>query len=155
MKTKEKAKAKRKERIETIKADIVLHKKMHGAKQDYWRIYLTDLLTVLGIADKKQIEVVIYITENVSKENNTFIGTYKKIAKEVNVTEPTIAKIMKKLQEQGFIKKVQNGAWQVNHRIVPGENDERIIIIQYEKSDTGEMDALNLPFEELSLFEDT
>ena len=47
-----------------------------------------------------------------------FIGTYSKISKDVGCSSATIAKIMKKLQENNFIKKVQNGLWLVNPNIL-------------------------------------
>ena len=95
-----------------------------------------DFLTVLGIIDSKQIDVFIFIVENTNQGNNTFIGTYKHISKEVGVSEPTIAKIMKKLQVNNFIKKVQNGVWLVNPNILMKGNDtKRQILLSYYESE--------------------
>ena len=80
-------------------------KRSYGAKQ-FWKVYLMDFLTVLGIIDSKQLDVFVYIAENTQQANNTFIGTYTKIAKDVGVSRPTIATIMKKLQENNFIKRL-------------------------------------------------
>ena len=77
-----------------------------------------DFLTVLGTIDSRQLDVFVYIAENTNPSNNTFIGTYTKISKDVGVSSRTIAKIMKKLQENNFIKKVQNGVWLVNPNIL-------------------------------------
>ena len=91
-----------------------------------------DFLTVLGIIDSKQLDVFIYIVENTNQANNVFLGTYKKIANDVKVSEPTIAKIMKKLQDKGFIKRIQNGAWLVNPNILLKGNDtKRQILLSY------------------------
>lgn len=54
-----------------------------------------DFLSVLGIMDSKQVDIFIYIVENTNQSNNVFLGTYDKIAKDVGVSRPTIAKIMK------------------------------------------------------------
>ena len=54
----------------------------YGTK-NFWKCYLMDFLTVLGIIDSKQLDVFIYIVENTSQGNNMFIGTYSKIAKDV------------------------------------------------------------------------
>ena len=95
-----------------------------------------DFLTVLGIIDSKQLDIFIYIAENTNQSTNIFMGTYKKIAKDVNCSETTIAKIMKKLQTNGFIKKIQNGAWLVNPNIMMKGNDKkRQILLSYYESD--------------------
>lgn len=108
---------------EKIQAEQIT-KRAYGQKQ-FWKVYLMDFLHVLGLADSKQIDVLIYILENTEQANNTFVGTYKKIAKDAKVSEPTIAKIMKKLQENQFIKKIQNGVWQVSPNIMLKGNDHK------------------------------
>ena len=110
-------------------------KRVYGTK-NFWKCYLMDFLTVLGIIDSKQLDVFIFIVENTNQSNNTFLGTYKHIAKEVGVSEPTIAKIMKKLQENNFIRKIQNGAWLVNPNILMKGNDtKRQILLSYYESE--------------------
>lgn len=110
-------------------------KRVYGTK-NFWKCYLMDFLTVLGIIDSKQLDVFIYIVENTNQANNVFLGTYKKIANDVKVSEPTIAKIMKKLQDKGFIKRIQNGAWLVNPNILLKGNDtKRQILLSYYQSE--------------------
>ena len=110
-------------------------KRVYGSK-NFWKCYLMDFLTILGIIDSKQLDVFVFIVENTNQGNNTFLGTYKHIAKEVGVSEPTIAKIMKKLQENNFIKKIQNGAWLVNPNILMKGNDtKRQILLSYYESE--------------------
>ena len=93
-------------------------------------------LFVLGIIDNKQVDIFIYIAENTNQSTNQFIGTYKKIAKDVGVSEPTIAKIMKKLQQNNFIKRVQNGVWLVNPNILmKGNDNKRQILLSYYESE--------------------
>ena len=96
-----------------------------------------DFLTVLGIIDSKQLDVFIYIAENTNQATNTFIGTYRKISEDTNVSRPTIAKIMKKLQDNGFIKRIQNGAWLVNPNILMrgGERKRQILLSYYESEE--------------------
>lgn len=106
-------------------------KRVYGTK-NFWKCYLMDFLSVLGILDSKQVDIFIYIVENTNPSTNTFIGTYKKIAKDLGVTDPTISKIMKKLQANGFIKRVQNGVWFVNPNILMKGNDQkRQILLSY------------------------
>lgn len=110
-------------------------KRVYGSK-NFWKCYLMDFLTVLGIIDSKQLDVFIFIVENTNQGNNTFIGTYDHISKEVGVCRQTIARIMKKLQVNNFIKKVQNGVWLVNPNILMKGNDtKRQILLSYYESE--------------------
>lgn len=113
-----------------------IQKVVYGSK-NFWKCYLMDFLTVLGIIDSKQLDVFIYIAENTNQATNYFIGTYDKISKDVGVCRQTIATIMKKLQEKNFIRKVQNGLWQVNPNILMKGNDKkRQMLLTYYESDT-------------------
>ena len=97
-------------------------KRVYGTK-GFWKCYLENFLSVLDIIESKQLAVFIHIVKNINQSSNQFNGTYKKIAKAVHVSEPTIAQIMNKLQEKNFIKKVQNGVWMVNPDILMKGND--------------------------------
>lgn len=106
-------------------------KRIYGTK-NFWKVYLMDFLSVLGIMDNKQVEIFIYVVQNTNQSTNLFIGTYKKIANDVKCSEPTIARIMKKLQDHKFISKVQNGVWMVNPNVIMRGNDnKRQILLSY------------------------
>nr|CRY97064.1 hypothetical protein [uncultured prokaryote] len=110
-------------------------KRQYGTK-NFWKMYLMDFLTVLGIMESKQLDVFIYIAENTNQANNLFIGSYRKIANDVGVCYRTVTTIMKKLQDNNFIKKVQNGVWLVNPNIMMKGNDhKRQILLTYYQSD--------------------
>ena len=108
---------KKRELIDQETGEIIvvdqISKRIYGQK-NFWKMYLMDFMSVLGIIDSKQLDIFIYIAENTNPSTNTFIGTYSKISKDVNVSRPTISTIMKKLQANNFIKKVQNGVWLVD-----------------------------------------
>ncbi len=110
-------------------------KRVYGTK-NFWKCYLMDFLTVLGIIDSKQLDVFIYIVENTNQSNNTFLGTYRKIASDLHCSLDTVSRIMKKLQANNFIKKIQNGAWLVNPNILMKGNDtKRQILLSYYESE--------------------
>lgn len=110
-------------------------KRIYGSK-NFWKCYLMDFLSVLGIIDSKQLDVFIYIVENTNQNTNIFIGTYTKISRDVGVSRPTISAIMKKLQENNFLKKVQNGVWFVNPNILMrGGDAKRQILLSYYESE--------------------
>lgn len=106
-------------------------KRIYGTKQ-FWKVYLMDFLSILGIVDNKQLDVFIYIAENTNQSTNLFIGTYRTISKDVNVGLSTVTRIMKKLQENNFIKKKQNGVYLVNPNIMmKGNDNKRQMLLSY------------------------
>lgn len=110
-------------------------KRIYGSKQ-FWKCYLMDFLCVLGIIDSRQLDVFIYIVENTDPNRNIFIGTYKEISAETKVSSATIARIMKKLQANNFIRKIHNGAWYVNPNILmKGGERKRQILLSYYQTD--------------------
>ena len=130
---------KKRELLDTATGEVIwvdqITKRTYGTK-NFWKCYLMDFLTVLGIIDSKQLDVFIYIVENTQQANNTFIGTYRKIAGDLHCSLDTVSKIMKKLQENNFIKKVQNGVWLVNPNILMKGNDtKRQILLSYYESE--------------------
>lgn len=112
---------KRKELIDKETGKIIevdqITKRAYGQK-NFWKLYLSDFLPVLGIVENKQVYILIYILENTQPSTNMFIGTYKTIKENTKASETTIAKVMNKLQEQKFLKKIQNGLWQVSQNIM-------------------------------------
>ena len=130
---------KRKELVDVESGESIwvdqITKRVYGSKS-FWKVYLMDFLTVLGIIDSKQLDVFIYIAENTNQATNVFLGSYTKIEKDVGVCRQTVAKIMAKLQDKGFIKKIQSGAWLVNPNILMrGGEHKRQILLSYYKSD--------------------
>lgn len=130
---------KRRELMDTETGELMhvdqITKMVYGSK-NFWKCYLMDFLTVLGIIDSKQVDIFIYIVENTNQSNNVFLGTYKKIAEDVGCSSATIAAIMKKLQANNFIKKLQNGAWLVNPNILmKGSDNKRQILLSYYESE--------------------
>ena len=112
-----------------------ISKVVYGQK-NFWKCYLMDFLAVLGIIDNKQLDIFVYICENTNPTTNLFIGTYKKIAQDVGCSQTTITKIMKKLQDHNFIKRVQNGLWFVNpDLLMKGNDNKRQMLLSYYQSD--------------------
>ena len=138
----------KRELVDTQTGEVIwvdqITKRTYGTK-NFWKCYLMDFLTVLGIIDSRQLDIFIYIVENTNASNNTFIGTYKKISKDTGCSSTTIARIMKKLQENNFIKKVQNGVWLVNPNILMKGNDTKrqILLSYYETNEPIDKITLN------------
>ncbi len=127
---------------ELIEVDQIT-KRVYGTKA-FWKVYLMDFLQVLGVLDSRQVDILIYILENTEQANNTFIGTYSKIQKEIGVAPATVAKVMIKLQDSGFIKKIQNGVWQVSPNIMmKGNDNKKQVLLSYYNDSEDEVAATN------------
>lgn len=119
---------------EKIEVDQIT-KRVYGQK-NFWKVYLMDFLTMLGIIDSKQLDVFIFIAENTNPSDNRFIGTYRSISKDCGVAYSTTATIMKKLITNNFIKKVQNGVYQVSPNLmVKGNDHKRQMLLSYYDDD--------------------
>lgn len=114
--------------------DVYIEKEV--SSQNFWKIWLSDILTVLGIiSNSKQLDVVLFIMENMKQSDNSFVGTHESIAKRSGVSKRTVATTMKKLLETGFLKRVQNGLYSVNAKyIVKGNENKRRMIIDYQNT---------------------
>ena len=51
------------------------------------------------------MDILVYILENTEPANNTFVGTYARIQKETGISQMTISRVLKKLQDANFLKK--------------------------------------------------
>lgn len=115
---------------ELIEVDQIT-KRALGQKA-FWKVYLIDFLQVLGVLDSKQIDVLIYMLENTRPSDNTYIGTYRKTAEGAGVSLDTATRVMKKLQDSNFIKKVQNGVYQVSPLIMmKGSEHKKQLLLNY------------------------
>ena len=113
-------------------------------KRIFWKLYLGDFLPVLGIVENKQVDILIYILENTHPSTNMFVGTYKTIQKNTHTSETTIAKVMRKLQKQEFLKKIQNGLWQVSPNIMmKGNENKKQLLLSYFRTDESNKNNLN------------
>lgn len=111
-------------------------KRALGQKQ-FWKIYLMDFLQVLGGFEYKQLDVLIYILEHTEASNNTFVGTYRKIAEKVGVSYDTVSRTITLLVGKGFLKKVQTGVYQVSASIMMkgSEHKKQLLLNYYDDQD--------------------
>lgn len=115
---------------EIIEVDQIT-KRALGQKQ-FWKIYLMDFLQVLGGFEYKQLDVLIYILEHTEAANNTFIGTYRSLEKNVGVSYDTVAKTIKLLLKKSFIKKISNGVYQISPTIMmKGTEHKKNLLLNY------------------------
>ena len=103
--------------------------------QNFWKIIMIDFLAVLGVFDSKQVDIFIYLMQNLNPGNNLFIGSFEKIAEGTGTSKRTVVTTFKKLQANNFVKMVQRGVWAVNPEIVMkgNENKKNILLSYYEE----------------------
>ncbi len=111
-----------------------IFKKVYGGKQ-FWRVWLSDLLTALGlVSNSRQLDVVFYVFENAKPSENLYIGTIRATAEAVGVSNDTVAKTFRKLQEADIITKKQSGVYMIKPTLMIKGDDRKQhrLIIQYE-----------------------
>lgn len=109
-----------------------VEKKYYGQAQ-FWKMYLMDFLSVLGIVESKQLDVICYIMENTQPSNNVFIGTLEGIAKGAKVSKTTANTAVQKLLGANFMTRIQSGVYQINPAVMVkgSELKKRSLVIEY------------------------
>lgn len=106
-------------------------KRVYGQKA-FWKVYLMDFLQILGCFENKQLDVLIYILEHTNSSTNLFLGTYRSIADKAHVSYDTVQRTVRLLLEKGFLKKIQNGAYQVSPEIMlKGSDHKKQLLLSY------------------------
>ncbi|MCC8192114.1 MAG: replication/maintenance protein RepL [Ruminococcus sp.] len=126
---------------EVIEVDQIT-KRAYGQKQ-FWKVYLMDFLQILGGFEFKQLDVLIYILENTQSQTNTFIGTYRKIADNVNVSTQTVQRTVNLLMDKKLMTKIQTGVYQISPEIMMKGNDNKkeLLLSYYQDEPTNESDT--------------
>ena len=70
-------------------------------------------LESIGLSKGKSRAIVQYMIDN-SDEENFFYGTAKEISEAINISQPTISKVVKKLQEEEFVTLLKRGVWKLS-----------------------------------------
>lgn len=97
--------------------------------------YLAEIITLV---DKqmgaKKIQVVKYILENMDKNNNTLIITYRELAKRSNASYKTVADTLKLLKDAALVE-TRNGAIVLNPKLSKKSDKKASIMITYKSSE--------------------
>lgn len=70
-------------------------------------------LESIGLSKGKSRAVVQYMIDN-SDDKHFFYGTAKEISEAINISQPTISKVVKKLQEEKFVTLLKRGVWELS-----------------------------------------
>lgn len=97
---------------------------------NFTKIWLTQMLATLGLLGNKKTKVAYYIIDNLNKDN-TFIGTYRQIAKATSASLPTVTTVMKTLLDANFLRRQLDGVYTVNPNIMfKGGRNARLNVLQ-------------------------
>lgn len=69
----------------------------------------------LKIADSRSLDILFWLLHNRDRDNLVFT-TLDTVAVECSVTKVTVNRIFQKLYQEGFLKKIRNGQYQL-HKI--------------------------------------
>lgn len=76
-----------------------------------------DKLKTLGLGKGKSAQIVGYIIEN-ANDNHIFNGTAKDISDTLNISQPTVGKVLKLMQEADLIISLKRGAWELSEDLL-------------------------------------
>ena len=74
-------------------------------------------LQSLGL-DKGKAKVVIDFIINESSEDGLLEGSAKEIAEKLDISQPTVSKVLKKLQEENLLTSVKRGLWKLSKELM-------------------------------------
>jgi len=99
---------------EEIDVDIFVEK----ASKNYWeKAYARTIAEYIGVTGTGQNKVLAYLIK--AKDiNNRIIGTVKAIAEKADVSDRTVAGVLKLLQERELVKKLQNGVYLLSPHVL-------------------------------------
>jgi len=103
---------------------------------NWWKVWLPDLLVIMGAIGNKKIKVLKYILDNISPYDNSFGGTIREIAENTKTSKGTVQRVLDILTDEvDFLVKVRVGYYQINPNILAkGKNKKRMgLMIEYEK----------------------
>ena len=112
----------------------VIEKKV---EQDFgWnKVWLSDLLNVIELVGSKKLKIVKYILNEMNTNNNIVFFTQRGLSKKLELSLGVINETIKILVESDFMKKIQNGVYQINPDIlVKGNTSKRLnLLVKYEQ----------------------
>ena len=109
----------------------------HSKGPHFWRLYLREYLMALGKLNENVFDVLCFLLENIQPGDNICYCTQDEISEGTALSRSTVIRALKQLSEAGFIRKIKNGKYMVNPRIMvydlqPGNKQYNILIRIYE-----------------------
>ena len=102
-------------------------------KENFYKVWLFDLLNALGLIGNKKIQVFDYLI-SVMDKNNRIIKSQVEISSDLNISRKTVADTFKLLREAGILIKQKNNVYLMNPRIIffGDEKRQKYLLIEYD-----------------------
>jgi len=117
--------------------DFVVSEKNVYKDVNFWKIWLPDLLRIMGYVGNKKIIVLTYVLDNISPYDNTFVGTVREIAEKTKSSPTTVQKVLNVLiKDSLFLVRIRTGQYIVNPDVLTkGSHTKRMgLLVKYNKT---------------------
>ena len=106
---------------------------------NFTKVWIKNLITTLDLVGNQKTKLAFWIVDNLNRENQ-LIMTYRQIANKTGISLDTITKTMSILLESNFLKRINQGAYQINPEIIfKGNKNTRLnLLTQYNNLDNQE-----------------
>ena len=101
----------------------------------FHKVWLEDLGRIIGVLGGAKVKVFNYILNNINPVSNQFGGTIRELAAILVLDSVTVQSTIHILIEQGFMKRIRSGTYQINAAIlVQGKHAKRAgLMISYDR----------------------
>lgn len=107
-----------------------------GQDKNWWKLWISDFMAILGAIGNKKIVVLTYILNNISPYDNTFSRTIREIVKDTNTSSKTVQAVLNILcNELGFLVRKRVAHYMVNPEIIAkGSHSKRVgLMVEYKQ----------------------
>lgn len=99
---------------------------------NFTKVWMKNFIATLDLVGNQKTKLAFWIIENLNKENQLTM-TYRQISEKTNISLETVRKTMAILLEVNFLKRINQGVYQVNPDILfKGNKNNRLnLLTQY------------------------
>ena len=106
---------------------------------NFTKVWMKSFISTLDLVGNQKTKLAFWLIENLNKENQLTM-TYRQISEKTNISLETVRKTMAILLEVNFLKRINQGVYQVNLDILfKGNKNTRLnLLTQYNNLDNQE-----------------
>lgn len=110
----------------------------------FHKVWLEDLGRIIGVLGGAKVKVFSYILNNINPVSNQFGGTIREISELLEIDKDTVQSTITTLVQQGFMKRVRIGTYQISSNVlVKGNHEKRAgLMLTYDKLDSPNQNSI-------------